>query len=55
MTKPLSSSASDEPSDEERTISLTPEDQLALWNALNEMPELTDAQRRLGAVMRGET
>jgi uncharacterized protein (DUF1778 family) len=37
-----------------QTISLTPEEQLAFWNALNAAPELTDAQRRLGSVMRGE-
>ena len=39
----------------ELTISLTPEEQLAFWNALNEPPKLTDAQRRLGAIMRGES
>ena len=38
----------------EQTISLTPEEQLRFWNALNEPPRLTDAQRRLGALMRGE-
>jgi len=39
----------------EQTISLTPEEQLAFWNALNEPPKLTDAQRRLGSLMRGES
>jgi uncharacterized protein (DUF1778 family) len=39
----------------EQTIALTPEEQLAFWNALNETPRLTDAQRRLGKIMRGET
>jgi uncharacterized protein (DUF1778 family) len=39
----------------EQTISLTPEEQLAFWNALNEPPRLTEAQRQLGAVMRGES
>jgi uncharacterized protein (DUF1778 family) len=39
----------------EQVISLTPEEQLAFWNALNEAPRLTDAQQRLGAVMRGES
>jgi uncharacterized protein (DUF1778 family) len=39
----------------EQTITLTPEEQLAFWNALNEPPKLTEAQRRLGAVMRGES
>jgi uncharacterized protein (DUF1778 family) len=38
----------------EQTIALTPEEQLAFWNALSETPELTDAQRRLGKLMRGE-
>jgi uncharacterized protein (DUF1778 family) len=38
----------------EQTISLTPEEQLAFWSALSETPRLTDAQRQLGAVMRGE-
>ena len=35
-------------------IVMTPDEQLAFWNALNESPPLTDAQRRLGATMRGE-
>lgn len=39
----------------EQTIALTPEEQLAFWNALNEPPRLTEAQRRLGAAMRGES
>ncbi len=38
----------------EQTIALTAEEQLAFWNALNEPVELTDAQRQLGAMMRGE-
>ncbi len=33
---------------------LTPDEQLAFWNALNETPALSPAQRRLGALMRGE-
>jgi uncharacterized protein (DUF1778 family) len=37
----------------EQTISLTPEEQLAFWNALNETPKLTAAQRELGRIMRG--
>jgi uncharacterized protein (DUF1778 family) len=37
----------------EQSISLTPAEQLAFWNALNETPRLTEAQRRLGSVMRG--
>lgn len=39
----------------EQTIALTPAEQLKFWNALNEPPRLTDAQRRLGSVMRGVT
>jgi len=39
----------------EQTICLTPEEQLAFWQALNEAPSLTDAQQQLGAAMRGET
>jgi uncharacterized protein (DUF1778 family) len=38
----------------EQTIALSPEEQLAFWNALNATPVLTKKQRRLGAVMRGE-
>jgi hypothetical protein len=33
------------------TLALTPDEQLAFWNALNETPRLTDAQRRLSAMM----
>ena len=39
---------------EESTIALTPEEQLAFWNALNATPKLTKAQRKLGRTMRGE-
>ena len=39
----------------EQTIALTPEEQLKFWQALNEVPVLTDAQRRLGKLMRGES
>ncbi len=38
----------------EQTISLTSEEQLAFWKALAEPVKLTEAQRRLGAIMRGE-
>ena len=38
----------------EQTLALTPEEQLAFWQALNEPSTLTDAQRRLGELMRGE-
>jgi uncharacterized protein (DUF1778 family) len=36
-------------------VRLSPEEQLALWTALNEPPKLTAAQRKLGAIMRGES
>ena len=35
-----------------RQVSLS---DLAFWNALNEPVKLTPAQRRLGAIMRGES
>lgn len=38
----------------QQTISLTPEEQLAFWTALNEPVRLTPAQKRLGKLMRGE-
>lgn len=39
----------------EQVISLTPEEQLKFWTALNETPQLTEAERKLGAMMRGES
>lgn len=39
---------------QEQTIALSPGEQLAFWNALNEPPRLTRAQRKLGALMRGD-
>ncbi|HWC89043.1 MAG TPA: DUF1778 domain-containing protein [Pirellulales bacterium] len=39
----------------EQVLALTPEEQGLFWAALGEAPKLTAAQRRLGAVMRGET
>ncbi|MBW3600644.1 MAG: DUF1778 domain-containing protein [Planctomycetes bacterium] len=39
---------------EHDVIALTPEQQLELWKALQESPQLTDEQRRLGAIIRGE-
>lgn len=36
-------------------ISLTPEEQLVLWQALQAPPKLTPAQKRLGKLMRGES
>ena len=35
-------------------IVMTPSEQLAFWNALNAPPKLTPAQKKLGAIMRGE-
>ncbi len=37
-----------------QTIVLSPEEQLAFWNALNQSPPLTVAQAKLGKLMRGE-
>lgn len=42
-------------SSREQVITLTPEEQSAFWNALNEKPKLTDRQRKLGRLMRGES
>jgi uncharacterized protein (DUF1778 family) len=39
----------------EQVLVLSPEELLAFWNALNTPPVLTDAQRRLGSLMRGES
>ena len=39
----------------EQIVALTPEEQQLFWNALNETPTLTESQRRLGALMRGES
>lgn len=38
-----------------QSICMTPDEQLAFWTALYRKPRLTAAQRRLGAVMRGES
>jgi uncharacterized protein (DUF1778 family) len=38
----------------EQTLKLTAEEQLAFWKALAAPPKLTEAQQRLGAIMRGE-
>lgn len=37
-----------------RTIVLSAQDQLAFWNALHEPVALTERQRKLGKIMRGE-
>jgi uncharacterized protein (DUF1778 family) len=39
----------------ENVIRLSPEEQLALWTALSEPPNLTASQKKLGAIMRGES
>lgn len=39
----------------QHTMVLTPQEQLAFWNALDAPVTLTKAQRRLGAIMRGES
>jgi uncharacterized protein (DUF1778 family) len=39
---------------QDQTLVLSPEEQLAFWNALNEPPTLTESQRELGRLMRGE-
>jgi uncharacterized protein (DUF1778 family) len=36
------------------TIVVTSEEQRAFWRALNKKPLLTESQRRLGTIMRGE-
>jgi uncharacterized protein (DUF1778 family) len=38
----------------DQTILLSPDEQLAFWQALNAPSKLTAAQKRLGAIMRGE-
>ena len=35
-------------------LALTPDEQLAFWNALSETATLTKSQQRLGGMMRGE-
>jgi uncharacterized protein (DUF1778 family) len=40
---------------QEQTISLSSETPMAFWTALNEAPKLTPAQKRLGALIRGES
>ena len=37
----------------DQTILLSPDEQLAFWQALQAPPKLTSAQKRLGAIMRG--
>jgi uncharacterized protein (DUF1778 family) len=40
---------------QDRTIVLTPDEQLAFWRALHATPKLTPAQEHLGALMRGKS
>jgi len=37
----------------DQTMQLSPDEQLAFWQALQAPPKLTSAQKRLGAIMRG--
>jgi uncharacterized protein (DUF1778 family) len=39
---------------DQQTITMSPEELRAFWDALNETPKLTPAQKRLGAIMRGK-
>jgi uncharacterized protein (DUF1778 family) len=39
----------------DQVIALSPDEQLAFWNALQETPRLTTTQKGLGAMMRGES
>jgi uncharacterized protein (DUF1778 family) len=38
-----------------QTIALSPTEQLEFWTALNEVPVLTDSQRRLAGLLRGDS
>jgi uncharacterized protein (DUF1778 family) len=38
----------------QQLLAMTPDEQLSFWEALNETPKLTEGQRRLGSVMRGD-
>ena len=38
----------------EQVLTMTPEEQLAFWNALNAPITITESQKRLGAIMKGE-
>jgi hypothetical protein len=40
---------------QQNTICLTPQEQLAFWQALDAAPKLTEAQRELGRTMRGDS
>jgi uncharacterized protein (DUF1778 family) len=38
----------------QQTIGMSPDEFRAFWEALNEVPHLTQAQKKLGALMRGQ-
>jgi uncharacterized protein (DUF1778 family) len=38
----------------EQSLALTPAEQLAFWNALATTPTLSESQKRLGSLMRGD-
>ncbi|MCC7335287.1 MAG: DUF1778 domain-containing protein [Pirellulaceae bacterium] len=37
-----------------QTIAMTPDEQLQFWKALSKTPKLTESQKGLAAIMRGE-
>lgn len=39
----------------DRTLALTPDEQLAFWQALQQTPKLTAAQKRLAGMIRGRS
>lgn len=39
----------------DQTLAMTPEEQLEFWNALDQTTPLTEAQKQLGRLMRGES
>jgi uncharacterized protein (DUF1778 family) len=41
--------------DRQQVIALTPDEQMEFWEALNQRPRLTPAQKELGKVMRGRS
>ncbi|MHB1427022.1 MAG: type II toxin-antitoxin system TacA family antitoxin [Gemmataceae bacterium] len=41
--------------EEQQILTLSPQDHVAFWTALNETPRLTKAQKRLGSMMREGT
>jgi uncharacterized protein (DUF1778 family) len=53
-TVTLSQAQREVDSAKENVISLTPQEQLAFWTALQSHSSLTPAQKQLGAIMRGK-